>query len=1008
MVPFLVFLLLQTAPSVEGAPSTAVSLQAAAPAGQQPAPSSASSPQPAAAAYVGERVASVSLEIEGRPTSDEALMNVIATPVGAPLSIAAVRETITHLYSLGRFDDVRVDAEHAPGGGVALKYLLTPIHAVSEVEFHGDLGLSESALRRRMADRFGATPSVGRAADVASTLEQYYREQGYLSAVVRVGQPIIAHNPDRTTLVFNVTAGPRARVSKVTVEGTPLDSEPQVLDRLDLSVGSFYVPEKLRAKLEAYATSMRRRGYYLATATERPSISDDRTSVAVSVHIDPGPLVSVRYEGDQLPKDKLAGLVPIESEGSVDPDILEDSARRITDYLRDLGYWKANVPPPDRREEDSRLIITFHINRGTLYRVAPGGLLITGNQSIGQDEIKDRLDRPATRLLMGDPFVVSHLDAAVGVVQALYQENGFPDAAVASASNEIAPGVVRPVITIKEGQQVRVGSIAVTGNKGLSSADILAVVQRLRSGAPFYAPNVAAARDAIDVLYLDHGYESAQVTPRITRSADGTRADITFGIQEGPQTIVDHILVVGNTRTDPKVIRRELLLEPGKPLSYSAKVESQRRLAALGLFRRVQITELPHGAPGSHDVVVTVEEALRTTIGFGGGAQIDRLLRASTPGGEAHDVYEFAPRGFFEIGRRNLGGKNRSINLYTRLSLRPNSVTCDTATATPVEGGCDTAKSSNPFGFSEYRVVGTYREPQAFSGYGDLTGTAAIEQGVRTTFNFARKGFNAELLHRVSPSVRGSVQYSFSTTRVFDEQLTDQEKVTIDRVFPQVRLSEFSGAVARDTRDDVLEPQKGTLVSIDATVAARSLGSQVGFTKGLVEGFYYRNLGRPHLVLAGGARVGLANPFRQVVTTVEADGTTTTEVIRDLPASERFFAGGDTTIRGYALDSVGAPNTISSEGFPIGGSALVILNLEMRTPVWRDLGAAFFIDGGNVFARASEFDLTDLRGATGFGLRYRSPIGPIRIDLGFKMDRRVIGGNLEPRTALHFSIGQAF
>ena len=968
-------------------------LQAAGTAGGQATPASGALQQPPAGArYAGERVASVSLLVEGRPTSDEALLNVIATRAGSPLSLAALRETISHLYGLGRFDDVQVDAEPVAGGGVALRFLLTPIHAVTDVEFHGALGLSESALRRRMADRFGPTPPVGRAADVASTLEQFYRDQGYLSASVRVGQSIVEHNPDHTTLVFDVASGPRARIAKVSVDGAPLDPEAQVIARLDLAPGSFYVPETLRQKLDAYAASMRRRGHYLATATERPEVSADRTSVNVTVRIDPGPLVSIRYEGDQIPKDKLATLVPIESEGSVDQDILEDSARRITDYLRGLGYWKANVPPPDRSEQDSSLVITFHITKGPLYRVAAGGLDISGNRSIPLDQLKDRLDRPGARLVAGDPFIESRLDAAVGVIQAAYQENGFPDAVVASAANEVSPGVVKPVITIKEGQQVRVGSISVAGNNGLSTPQILSVVQHLRTAAPFYAPNVAADRDAIEVLYLDHGYESAKVTPKITRSADGTHADITFDLVEGPQTIVDHILVVGNTRTDPKVIMRELLLQPGKPLGYSDKVESQRRLAALGLFRRVQISELPHGAPGARDVVVTVEEALRTTIGFGGGAQIDRLLRASTPGGDAHDVYEFAPRGFFEIGRRNVGGKNRSLNLYTRLSLRPNIDPNDT----------------NPFGFSEYRVVGTYREPQAFSGYGDLTGTAAIEQGVRTTFNFARKGFNAELLHRVSPALRTSVQYSFSTTRVFDEQLTDQEKVTIDRVFPQVRLSEFSGAVARDTRDDVLEPQKGMLVSVDATLAARALGSQVGFTKGLIEGFFYRNLGRPRLVLAGGARVGLANPFRQVVTTVQPDGSTVTDVIRDLPASERFFAGGDTTIRGYALDSVGAPNTISSEGFPIGGSALVVLNVELRTPVWRDLGAAFFVDGGNVFARASDFSLADLRGATGFGLRYRSPIGPIRIDLGFKMDRRVVGGNLEPRTALHFSIGQAF
>jgi outer membrane protein insertion porin family len=520
----------------------------------------------------------------------------------------------------------------------------------------------------------------------------------------------------------------------------------------------------------------------------------------------------------------------------------------------------------------------------------------------------------------------------------------------------------------------------------------VAVARRSRPGTPFYAPNVAADRDAIGVLYLDHGYESVRVTPRVTRSPDGSHANVAFQIDEGPQTIVDHILIVGNTRTDPKVIEREVLLQPGKPLSYSARVESQRRLAALGLFRRVQITEIPHGAPGSRDVVITVEESLRTTIGYGGGAQIDRLLRADEPGGEARDVYEFAPRGFFEIGRRNVGGKNRSLNLYARLSLRPNIDPADT----------------NPFGFSEYRVVGTYREPQAFSGFGDLTGTAAVEQGVRTTFNFARKGVNGELLRKLTPILRGSLRYSFSTTHVFDEQLTDQEKLTIDRVFPQVRLSEFSAAVARDTRDDILEPQKGTLLSVDGTLAARALGSQVGFTKGLVEGFFYRGLGRPHMVLAGGARLGLASPFRQVVTTVQPDGTVTTETIQDLPASERFFAGGDSTVRGYALDSVGAPNTISAEGFPIGGNALVILNLELRVPVWRDVGGAVFVDGGNVFARASEVDLSNLLGSTGFGLRYRSPIGPIRVDLGFKMERRVIGGQLEPRTALHFSIGQAF
>jgi outer membrane protein insertion porin family len=844
-----------------------------------------------------------------------------------------------------------------------------------------------------MTDRFGPTPTVGRAEEVADALEQFYRENGYLRASVDPAPPIVRHDPDRTTLAVDVQAGPRARVTDVTVTGTPPISRAQLLSRLDLSVGDPYAPASLRQKLDAYVQSLRSRGYYEASATDRPVVNDDRTGVAINLHVEPGPLVTIRFEGDPVPKDKLASLVPIAREHSVDQDLLEDASRRIADYLRDQGYWKAAVPPPERRLEDSRLTITFSVNRGILYVVAPGGLEVDGVHSVPQEEITGALNRPGARLTPGQPFMVSHLDAAANVLRALYQSRGFADAEIQSAVNEIAPGLVKPVIVVKEGQQVRIGSISVQGNHGLSTEQIVGAITSSREGQPFFPPNVAADRDAIILRYLNAGYESVQVTPNITRSADGTRADVVFQIAEGLQTIVDHVLIVGNARTDAEVIERQLLLKPGRPLGYSDLLESRRRLSALGLFRRVQIAA--RGNPPNRDVIVTVEEALRTTIGFGGGAQIDRRLRAVTPGGEARERYEFAPRGFFEIGRRNLGGGNRSLNLYTRVSLRPNLDPNDT----------------NPFGFSEYRVVGTYREPQAFANFGELTGTAAIEQGVRSTFNFARKGINAELLHRVSPTLRGSMRYSFGTTRIFDEQLTPEEqsqKITIDRVFPQVRLSAFSAAAARDTRDDVLDPQRGTLLTLDATLAARAIGSQVGFTKGVVEGFFYRGLGRPHLVLAGGARLGIANPFRQIVTVTNPDGSVTPQVIRDLPASERFFAGGDTTIRGYALDSVGAPETISSQGFPIGGSALVIFNVELRAPVWRDLGAALFVDAGNVFRQASEFDLSRLRGASGFGLRYRSPIGPIRVDLGFKMDRRMIGGRLEPRTAIHFSIGQAF
>jgi outer membrane protein insertion porin family len=133
------------------------------------------------------------------------------------------------------------------------------------------------------------------------------------------------------------------------------------------------------------------------------------------------------------------------------------------------------------------------------------------------------------------------------------------------------------------------------------------------------------------------------------------------------------------------------------------------------------------------------------------------------------------------------------------------------------------------------------------------------------------------------------------------------------------------------------------------------------------------------------------------------------DVVKDLPASERFFAGGDTTVRGFALDQLGTPATIDKDGFPIGGNALVIFNAELRVPVAGGLGVVGFFDTGNVFARTTDVDLKELRSAVGFGVRYKSPVGPIRVDLGFKVRRRDIApGVRESPNALHISLGQAF
>lgn len=959
-------------------------------AGQSPRPGAATGAQSSAGAYVGRTVVRADVSIEGDVNADRGLGVLIETPVGQPLSMAAVRETIAHLYSLGRFQEIVVEATEAEGG-VAIRYDLVPLHSVQRIEFTGALGLPASALRRAVVDAFSATPAPARAASAAEMLQGFYFDRGYLAAAIR---PVLeqVHDPDGTILTFEIQSGARASIRDVTIAGDPGQPRDAFLREIHAEPGRVYQRVEVQAELARHLERLRRAGRYEARGSHRiVTQSDDGRSVDLAVTVDLGPEVAIRFEGDPLPKDRLEELVPVRREGSIDADILEDAERRIVQYLNEQGYWKASVSA-NRRTSDGRVEIVFTVDRGRQYRIARDGATVSGNTSIPTGELRPALEN----LQDGDLFTGAALDAAASAIRGIYLRRGYAGVKVAAAATELAPvkpteGRIEPVINITEGPVVRIGDVTFEGNAFIPREDL---VRRISTapGQAYYEPQVIQDRETILTEYLNRGFASATVAvvPTIT----GSRVDLAFQIAEGPQSIVDHVLIVGNIRTDPRVIEREVQLTPGQPLGLEALFETRRRLGALGLFRRIRITEIQHGESARRDVLITVEEAPSTSIGYGGGLELrERLVTGAD--GTAEERYEVAPRGFFEVGRRNIGGKNRSANLYTRLSLRSDA---DRRTG-----------SDDQFGFAEYRVIGTYREPRTFGWNADVTITAAVEQGERTTFKFSRKGVNAELLRRLTPQIRTSARYTFATTRTFDEALTEEEQAAIDRIFPQVRLSAFSGTIVRDTRDDVLDPTRGYFVSAEGTLAARALGGQVGFMKSFLQAQGYRRLPvGERVIFAARAALGLADGFQRQVEVIGPDGTPVLQTVEDLPASERYFAGGDTTLRGFALDSVGTTETITASGFPRGGNGLVLLNAELRVPVWKDFGAAFFVDAGNVFPRVTGIDLGGLRTSVGVGLRYRSPVGPLRFDVGFKTERRTVGGELESRRAYHFSFGQAF
>ena len=942
--------------------------------------------------YAGRMLADVRVEAGGRPLNDASVLELIETRVGEPLTLPDLRDTIEHLVGLGRFHDVRVFAH--PGttaDTVVLQWVLIPVQRIARIEVEGPAEFSSSTLREVIAERLGGRLTAARQPEIVTVLSDYYADRGYrVPAIAPRLEP--GATSDAATLVLAINAGPRTTIGKVVFTGSPAVAAGVLEQRLGIAPGRPYDRPALAERIASYEDSLRADGHYQATVRQTTRYSDDGAVASITVEVQPGPRVRVVFAGDPLAPGERDRLVPVRAERSIDLDLLEDAGRNIEQHLRQQGYREARAPYT--WTEGAELVVTFTVSRGPLHRV--GAVRTAGNSALGQSDLN-----PLLKLPQGDPYLDARVAAVGAAIVELYRVSGFSRATVRPVV-EVLPaesraGVsYRPVnirFDIVEGPRTVVGTVSVTGNAGVADARLRALLS-LTPGRPFYRPLLAADRDALDRLYRNEGYLGAVVMFE-TAPRDGDQLlDLAWVIREGPRTLVDHILISGNVNTSSSLIRRELTLKPGEPLGAEAMLESQRRLSALGLFRRVRIVELPRSGSPNRDVLVEVEEAPSTSVTEGGGIEVGRRPRANPAGGPAEERIEVAPSGFFDITRRNLWGKNRSISFFTRVALRPRDPPADNPDPTDTGG----------YGINEYRVLGTYREPRAFGTAGDAQLTGFIEQGVRASFNFNRKGVRAEYARLIRPTITATGRYTFDYTKRFDEQIAPEDQLPIDRLFPQVRLSTFFAAILRDSRDDVLDPQRGTVLGIDGSLAARRLGSEVGFVKSFMQGYVYRRLPGRGYVLAAGARLGMAVGFARADASELVD-----EIARDLPASERFFAGGDTTVRGFALDRLGTTETLDQNGFPQGGNGLIVLNAEVRTPHWKGLGLVGFVDSGNVFQRAGDVSLGELRAATGFGIRYRSPIGPLRVDLGFKIHPLLLeSGGREKGYVVHISLGQAF
>jgi outer membrane protein insertion porin family len=541
----------------------------------------------------------------------------------------------------------------------------------------------------------------------------------------------------------------------------------------------------------------------------------------------------------------------------------------------------------------------------------------------------------------GQPLVDAAVDEDTRTLVARLEESGHFEARVDADVAE-GGGSLPVVFLARPGPRAVVTGVDVRGPALPPSGEERAPEElALQAGQPYRLRDLARSRDTLLAAWRRAGYLDARVRPEVELDEAREAARVTLVVEPGERTIVDHVVLAGLGRTRDVAVEREMVLRPGEPFSFERVLESQRRLSGLGIFERVQIAELDPAREQHRDVVVSVQEAPATSWSWGVGYSEQDRLRGSV-----------------ELTRRNLGGLGRTASVFARASFRGS------------------------------RLLLNLREPWLFGRKLDSFLTGFWEEENRTSFDYTRKGGIAQAGRALDSRTSLILRYLYQDTNVFNIEVPIDE---IDRQYRTYTVSGPSASVVFDTRDDPLEPKRGVFLGADLQMSLQALGGE-SYLKGFFQATNVSRL-RPDLLFVLSARLGLASTF--------GEGSPAL-----LPLPERFFAGGDYGPRGFPVDEVG-PKVVSPTGdvYPTGGNAVLLGGAEFRLNLSRSFQLASFLDTGNVYPETRDLAVADLRWSAGLGVRYRTPIGPLRVDWGYVLDPQPGDPG---RSHFHLSIGHAF
>lgn len=877
----------------------------------------------------------------------------------------------------------------------------------------------------------------------ADLIQAYLRDKGFYRADVSYTQVRDPKDPTgtRQTVVFDIEPNEQARVAAFNIQIKGFD-DATVRPKLKLQPEAPFTRTALGEDIARIRQAIIDLGYLAPQLDDERFILDPETNrVTITLTGGIGPKVEVEVKNYDLKDKTLRALLPIKREGNIDLSAIEEGKRRLSNKIQENGYFFAEITtictitPPVTTEAAMNgtpemcqnlnpeqltghtIKIVYDVERGRRFKLTD--IRIEGTNELKVDDVADEL-RTQTANALGFIPLLGYgrgytsrelLVQDTRTIRSRMQDLGYRRANVTVRQGVSIEGE-NLIITfvVDEGPRTRIAGMEFRGNKLYTDARLRNEIEdagrarcaarfaandftpcfRTSEGEPFSRSQSRADGEAISNLYARNGYVGSQLEYSFVelpgvRLADGKleeRVRIVYTIKnEGEKVIINRIFINGNIRTKKAAILASIPLREGDVLRADRLSDSERALYATDVFRQVIIRTEPAGETASgfkkRDIIIDVEELKPREMRYGGGYSTDN-----------------GPLGFFDIRNLNMFGTLKQGAFRVRASKRQQLMRLEYTDPrfrrygenqfAPLALSAQYQRDTTVTRFFRSTIDrGSFGIVQRLDEDGNPIDEFGEKTGEPTINRFTLNAETQRLIDRRSRSIL-FLRYSYEDVRLYN--INSLLIASILRPDRAIRLSRFGATFVRDTRDSQFDTQRGEFLTVDYSLALRQLGGNLSFNKLLLNYRRYYKLTQERArgtVLAGNVTLGMANLFNP--RDRGGDGVID-DVDRTLPISERFFAGGSTTLRGFGFEEAG-PRAVVPECFlqqrspqdprpplgcgifrnnkgeliqldpftvPLGGNAMAVVNLEARTPLTKAFQIVPFYDGGNVFRRVGD------------------------------------------------------